>query len=92
MARVSTTRVPLAPMNPFERKIVHDAVGDEANVRTFPVAIGADVSRAGDLGYTHGTYDLTDSNKKVIERGSYVRIWKRQGGRWQVVLDITNAH
>ena len=56
------------------------------------VAIGSGVSRAGDLGYTHGTYDLTDANKKVIERGSYVRIWKRQEGNWQVVIDITNAH
>lgn len=54
--------------------------------------IGGDVSRAGDLGYTHGTYDLTDADQKVIERGSYVRIWKKQGARWQVVLDITNAH
>ena len=54
--------------------------------------ISGDVSRAGDLGWTHGTYDLTDANQKVIERGSYVRIWKRQGGRWEVVLDITNAH
>ena len=54
--------------------------------------IGGDVSRAGDLGYTHGTYDLTDANQKVIEHGSYVRIWKKQGGRWQVVLDVINAH
>ena len=54
--------------------------------------IGGDVSRAGDLGYTHGTYHLTDANQKVIERGSYVRIWKKQESRWQIVLDITNAH
>jgi ketosteroid isomerase-like protein len=54
--------------------------------------LGGDVSRAGDLGYTHGTYELTDANQKVIERGSYVRIWKKQGGRWQVVLDVINAH
>jgi ketosteroid isomerase-like protein len=54
--------------------------------------IGGDVARAGDLGYTHGTYELADVNQKVIERGSYVRIWKKQSGRWQVVLDVTNAH
>jgi ketosteroid isomerase-like protein len=54
--------------------------------------INGDVSRAGDLGYTHGTYDLTDEANKVIEHGSYVRIWKKQGSKWQVVLDITNAH
>jgi ketosteroid isomerase-like protein len=54
--------------------------------------IGGDVSRAGDLGWTHGTYDLTDANNKVIERGSYVRIWRKQDGAWRVVLDITNVH
>ncbi|HEU0252409.1 MAG TPA: DUF4440 domain-containing protein [Pyrinomonadaceae bacterium] len=54
-------------------------------------AIGGDVSRAGDLGYTHGTYEITEA-KKVIERGSYVRIWKMQDNVWHVVLDVTNAH
>ena len=57
--------------------------------------IGADVSRSGDLGYTHGTYEITapDDAKKVIERGSYVRIWRAEPGHaMRVVLDITNAH
>ena len=54
--------------------------------------ISGDVSRAGDLGYTHGTYEVTDDSKKVIERGSYVRIWGKQDGVWRVVLDVTNAH
>lgn len=56
------------------------------------VLINGDVSRAGDLGYTHGTYDLTDAAGKAIERGSYVRIWQRQDSVWRVVIDITNAH
>ena len=54
--------------------------------------IGGDVSRAGDLGYTHGTYEISDATEKVIERGSYVRIWRKQGGAWRVVLDVTNVH
>ena len=54
--------------------------------------IGGDVSRAGDLGYTHGTYEISDAADKVVERGSYVRIWKKQGGAWRVVLDVTNVH
>ena len=54
--------------------------------------IGADVSRAGDLGYTHGTYEQTDDTKKVIERGSYVRIWKKETGAWRTVIDVTNKH
>ncbi len=54
--------------------------------------ISADVSQAGDLGYTHGTYEIKDDTKKVIDRGSYVRIWKKQGATWQIVMDVTNAH
>ena len=54
--------------------------------------IGGDVSRAGDLGYTHGTYEISDAAEKVIERGSYVRIWRKQGDAWRVVLDVTNVH
>lgn len=57
--------------------------------------IGADISHSADLGYTHGTYEITsaDDPKKVIERGSYVRIWRAEPGlALRVVLDITNAH
>jgi len=54
--------------------------------------IGGDVSRAGDFGYTHGTYEISDTAEKVVERGSYVRIWRKQGGAWRVVLDVTNVH
>ena len=55
-------------------------------------AIGGDVSRAGDLGYTHGTYEVTNDVKTVTERGSYVRIWKKQDGAWRIVMDVINAH
>ena len=54
--------------------------------------INGDVSRAGDLGYTHGTYEVTHDSKDVNERGSYVRIWQKQGGEWRIVMDVTNVH
>jgi|SRR5215213_251192 len=50
------------------------------------IPIGGDVSSAGDLGYTHGTYEAAN------ERGSYVRIWKKQNGQWRIVMDVTNSH
>jgi len=53
--------------------------------------IASDVSRSGDLGYTHGTYEITEETK-VIERGSYVRIWKTEGNHVYLVLDVTNPH
>jgi ketosteroid isomerase-like protein len=52
--------------------------------------IGGDVSRAGDLGYTHGTYEVTDDTKNVTEKGSYVRIWKKRNGMWRIVMDVAN--
>jgi len=48
--------------------------------------IAADVSRAGDLGYTHGTYEAG------AERGSYVRIWKKENGTWRIIMDVANPH
>jgi len=51
-----------------------------------------DVSRSGDLGYTHGTYEITDAANKVTEHGNYLRIWKNEGGVWRVVLDVANPH
>ena len=48
--------------------------------------LGSDVSQAGDLGYTHGIYE------GVNERGSYVRIWRKENGQWRIVMDVTNAH
>jgi len=54
--------------------------------------IGGDVSRAGDLGYTHGAYEVTDDAKKVIEKGSYLRIWRKQDGAWRIVMDVANPH
>jgi ketosteroid isomerase-like protein len=52
----------------------------------------SDTSRAEDLGYTHGTYEVSDETKKVIEHGSYVRIWKNTDGVWRIVMDVTNVH
>lgn len=54
--------------------------------------IASDASRANDLGYTHGTYEVADDAKNVIERGSYVRIWKKKNGIWRIVVDVTNSH
>jgi ketosteroid isomerase-like protein len=51
--------------------------------------ITADVSRAGDLGYTTGPYTLTDSKEsKLVGQGYYFSLWKKQSdGNWKVVLD-----
>lgn len=53
----------------------------------------SDVSQAGDLGYTVGTYEAVAPNGpsgKVTELGNYLRIWQKQNGSWRIVLDVTN--
>lgn len=57
--------------------------------------VGGDISSAGDLGYTYGTYEfrsMDKENKPHVEYGKYTSIWKMQkDGSWKVVLDMGNA-
>jgi ketosteroid isomerase-like protein len=48
--------------------------------------IGGDVSEAGDMGFTYGTYLLKTETEK--QEGTYITIWRRQkDGSWKYVLD-----
>ena len=49
-------------------------------------AAAADISASGDLGYTYGVFEFK-SGGAVVEHGSYVRVWKKQG-KWRVVMDV----
>ena len=51
----------------------------------------ADVSRAGDLAYSYGAYELRDKKTDAItESGNYARVWKKVAGMWRVVIDVAN--
>lgn len=56
----------------------------------------AEVSRGGDLGYTIGSYVLTNhdaAGKAVTDHGKYVTIWKRRsGGTWKMIVDTWNSN
>lgn len=68
-----------------------EALGANKGVLTWQPA-AADVSRSGDLGYTYGLYELraNDAAKTLTGKGNYLRVWKKQGGAWKVVLDLAN--
>jgi len=34
-----------------------------------------------------GVYDIKDKNKKLVDRGSYVVVWKQQNGEWKLYRD-----
>ncbi len=54
----------------------------------------ADVSRAGDLGYSIGTFELTVDDAEgnsVTRNGKYTTVWRKQeDGQWKVVSDTFN--
>jgi ketosteroid isomerase-like protein len=68
---------------------------DDKNNSLTWVPVGADISAAGDLGYTYGTFEFRSKDKDgkpVVEHGKYTSIWKKQKDRsWKVVLDMGNA-
>lgn len=45
-------------------------------------------TEAGDLGYVHGPYVMTDKSGAEIERGNFVQVWKMRGKKWQIVADL----
>lgn len=47
---------------------------------------------SGDLGYSYGTYSITDKiTKSITGEGTYVTIWqKNENGEWKAVLDTGN--
>ena len=51
----------------------------------------AHVFRGGDVGSTTGTYAVVSRTGadagKVSGRGHYVTMWRRDGGRWLVIMD-----
>ena len=46
-----------------------------------------EASRAGDFGYARGAYSDATSGAAL---GSYLRVWRHEGGAWRVILDVTN--
>lgn len=51
----------------------------------------AEVSAAGDMGFTVGRYEITEetaTGERVVATGHYVTIWRKQrDGSWKVVFD-----
>ena len=49
------------------------------------------VAKAGDLGYTTGSYDMqwtTEKGEQMKEHGPYLVIWKKQvDGSWKAIVD-----
>ncbi len=76
------------------RKAYEGVAADSPTLLTWEPAY-AEVSPAGDLGYTTGPYQAKSRNDSAAPPrfGHYVSIWQRQpNGLWRVVLDIGIRH
>jgi hypothetical protein len=79
------------PTNTREAFLKRPAPDPRPPVTLYWEPVFADVSRAGDLGYTTGPYRLSDQSpqRRPTQHGYYFSIWKRQpGGAWKVALDV----
>jgi ketosteroid isomerase-like protein len=48
-----------------------------------------ELSKSADLGYAYGTAEFKPADaSKPIEKSNFLRIWKKDGGQWKVVLDL----
>ena len=73
------------------QKTIKDMVGDTALSLKFE-ATQVEVSKSGDVAYTHGNYTMTmtdPATKKVInDKGTYITVYKKQAdGSWKAVED-----
>jgi len=52
----------------------------------------AKISVSGDMGYTYGTYKVTDkATDSISGEGTYTTIWmKKKNGKWKAMLDTGN--
>jgi ketosteroid isomerase-like protein len=47
---------------------------------------------AGDIAYVYGPYAVRDhEGGKVIEQGSFLEVWRKRNGTWQIDLDVNST-
>jgi ketosteroid isomerase-like protein len=55
----------------------------------------AEVARAGDMGYSVGTYQMgmnDPGGNPMTDRGKYATVWRKQpDGNWKAIVDIFNS-
>jgi ketosteroid isomerase-like protein len=80
---------------PVPGRKVYDAAADDSPVLLTWEPAYAEVSPAGDLGYTTGPYQVKDKSKPgdPTRYGHYVSLWQKQpSGLWKVVVDVGIRH
>lgn len=53
------------------------------------VVLGAESQ--GSMGWGHGTYELMDAEGKTVQKGKWMNVSKKVGGKWLIHADIWNT-
>jgi ketosteroid isomerase-like protein len=48
-----------------------------------------EIARSRDFGYARGSYSALATPAKPL--GYFLRVWRREGGQWRIVMDVTNV-
>jgi ketosteroid isomerase-like protein len=72
-----------------DREKALDIVSKEKGMLSWEPS-GGDVAASGDLGYTYGMSERTVEGK--VEKGNYVRAWRKENGQWKVAVDLMTAY
>jgi ketosteroid isomerase-like protein len=81
-----------APIKGYEAiRELFNSENDTTFILTWEPAY-AKIAASGDLGYTYGTYQITDkATDSISGEGTYSTIWQKQAdGKWKAVLDTGN--
>jgi ketosteroid isomerase-like protein len=69
-----------------------DAIsGSDKNDRTYSFEnLGGGVASSGDMGFTYGKVSrvIAKDGKTETEKLNYLRVWKREEGKWKIALDV----
>ena len=80
------------------KEAIRARVSEEYSGQDFAISwqtTKVEVSRSGDLAYSHGTSEVTVNDPEgnpVTDKEKWVVVWKKQpDGSWKAVLDIWNS-
>jgi uncharacterized protein (TIGR02246 family) len=89
-ASLMPPNAPIATGKQAIREVWTKLLTPDSSVSWQPTKV--EVSRSGDLGYLLGTYQITQKNSHLVDRGKLVEVWKKQpDGQWKAVADIFNS-
>jgi ketosteroid isomerase-like protein len=73
-------------------KSIRSLLADSKVTYAWGTPAGSDVALSGDLGYTYGDgkAQFDPATNKPAEPMHYCRFWRRQGGKWKIVLEVVN--